>query len=164
VTLAVLAVLVAVAIPSFRHLLDRQALRMAQVDYIAALQHARDLAVNDQVHVVFCPSSDALTCNDDSVWRNGWLIGRDPNKRGQPEDAPLYVGGKYSNRLNVLGSDSKKNVRFKPDGTAGGSNQTFNICVRGDDSRALNVVVARGGRIRGDVASAADAAKCAASD
>jgi Tfp pilus assembly protein FimT len=105
-----------------------------------------------------------LTCNNDSIWRDGWLIGRDPKNRGQPEGAPLYVGGQYSNRLNILGSDSKKSVRFKPDGTVGNSNQKFNICLRGDDSRALNVVVARGGRIRGEVASAADAAKCAASD
>jgi type IV fimbrial biogenesis protein FimT len=162
VALVVLAILAAVAIPSFRGLIGRHEMRVAQTDYIAALQHAHDLAVNDQVRTLFCPSSDALTCNNDSNWGRGWLIGRDPQNNGQPDGAPLYVGGKYSDRLNIVGG-SKKSVRFQPDGTASGSNQTLTICVKGDDTRALKVVVASRGRIRGEVANTEDAAKCAAS-
>ena len=164
VTLVVLAILAAIAVPSFRGLLGRHELRVAQTDYIAALQHAHDLAVNDQVRVLFCPSRNTVTCNDDVAWRSGWLIGRDPANKGQPDGAPLYVGGTYSRRLNIIGSGSKKSVRFQPDGTIGNTNQTLTICLRGDDSRALNVVVARRGRIRGEVASAAEAARCAGSD
>lgn len=163
VSMVVLAVLTIIAIPSFRHLIDQQTLRQAQMDYIAALQHAHDLAVNEQVRVVFCPSSNALTCNN-AAWNNGWLIGHDPENKGRPVGAPLYVGGKYSSRLNIIGSDSKKSVRFQPDGTVGASNQTLFICLRGDDSHALKVVVARRGRIRGEVASPVDAAACAGLD
>jgi type IV fimbrial biogenesis protein FimT len=161
---AVLAVLAMIAIPSFRHLIDSQELRLAQMDYITALQHSRDLAVNEQVRVVFCPSSDALTCNNDGAWSGGWLIGRDPRNKGQPEGAPLYVGGKYSKRLHIVSKSNKKNVQFQPGGSVGTGNQTLVICLRGDDSRALKVVIARGGRVRGDVASPDDVSACAGLD
>lgn len=163
VSLMVLAILATVAVPALRSLLDRHELRVAQTDYIAALQHAHDLAVNDQMRVVFCPSTDAHTCND-GTWGRGWLIGRDAQGDPQPDGMPLYTGGKYSIRLRVVGADGKKNIRFQPDGTAGNTNQTLTLCVTGDDPRALNVVVARRGRIRGGVADIADAAKCAITD
>jgi type IV fimbrial biogenesis protein FimT len=162
--LVVLAVLVSIAVPSFAHILDRQELNIAQEDYITALLHARYLAVNDQVRVVFCPSSDGRTCNNNSDWTDGWLIGRDPNNKGQPDGAPLFVGGRYSKRLNIVGSDSKRSVRFKPDGSVGNSNQTLTICLRNDASRAMSVKVALRGRVRGLVAEAADAARCAEAD
>lgn len=164
VTLVVLAILAAIAVPSFATMLDRQELNAAQDDYITALLHARYLAVNDQVRIVFCPSGDGRTCNNDSAWSDGWLISRDPNNEGQPDGTPLYVGGKYSKQLNVVGSDSKKSVRFQPDGTVGNSNQTLTICLRNDASRALSVVIALRGRVRGVVAEAADAERCAGSD
>jgi type IV fimbrial biogenesis protein FimT len=160
VVLVVLAVLTTLAIPSFRSLLDRHELRVAQIDYIAALQYAHDLAVNDQVRTVFCPSTDKLTCND-GAWTSGWLIGRDTQNKGQPDGAPLYTGDKYSSRLNITHTGGKS-VRFQPDGTAGNTNQTLTICLLGHGTRALNVVIARRGRIRGEVANAEDAAKCAA--
>jgi type IV fimbrial biogenesis protein FimT len=161
VALLVLAVLAAVAIPAFRGLLDRHALRVAQTDYIAALQHAHDLAVNEQVRILFCPSRDGLACNN--AWNAGWLIGRDPQNAGQPDGTPLYTGSRYSSRLNII-STGDKSLRFQPDGTAGNTNQTLTICLLGDASRALNVVIARRGRIRGAVAGAAEAAKCATAD
>ncbi|QAU25469.1 prepilin-type N-terminal cleavage/methylation domain-containing protein [Dyella sp. M7H15-1] len=164
VALVVLAVLTAIAIPAFHDLVGRHELHVAQTDYIAALQHAHDLAVNDQMRIVFCPSSNALTCNNDSVWISGWLIGRDPQNNGQPDGVPLYAGGRYSSRLNIVGSDSKKSIRFQPDGTVGSSNQTLTICLRNDASQALSVVIARRGRVRGEVATAANAEKCVGVD
>jgi type IV fimbrial biogenesis protein FimT len=162
VTLAVLAVLAAIAVPAFARMLDRQELNVAQNDYIVALLHARYLAVNDQVRTVFCPSHDGRTCNS-SDWTDGWLIGRDPSNKGQPDGGPLYVGGKYSRRIHVI-SSSKLSIRLQPDGTVGNSNQTLTICLRNDPSRALSVVIAKRGRVRGQVANAADAATCAGVD
>ncbi|WP_229720804.1 pilus assembly FimT family protein [Dyella nitratireducens] len=53
ITLAVLAVLTAIAIPAFHRMMMGHELRAAQTDYIAALQHARNLAVNEQVRITF---------------------------------------------------------------------------------------------------------------
>jgi type IV fimbrial biogenesis protein FimT len=163
VVLIVLAVVTAFAIPAFSRMLDSHQLRMAQTDFIAALQHARSLAVNGQTHTLLCPSRDALTCNSNSDWSDGWLVGRDKGK-GELDGLPLYVGSRGFMRLSIVGSDSKKVIRFNPDGSASNSNQTLYFCVRGKSDRALLVVISRLGRARGDVASASDAEKCAAND
>lgn len=163
VTLAVLAVLAAVAVPSFANMVARQELNVAQSDYIAALLHARYLAVNEQAPTLLCPTIDGRRCNERGAWTDGWLIGRDPDNQGQLDGSPLYAGGKYSGRLNIV-SSSKQGIRFKADGTVGNSNQSLTICLRNGEPRALRVVIARRGRVRGEVADAADAAKCAAAD
>jgi type IV fimbrial biogenesis protein FimT len=160
VVLIVLAVVAAFAIPAFSRMLDNHELRTAQTDFLAILQHARSLAVNGQIHVVLCPSRDALTCNSDSDWTHGWLVGPDKGK-GVLDGQPLYASGKDFTRLHIFGSDSRKTIRFNPDGSTTNSNQTLYFCVRGKSDRALLVMIARLGRARGAVASASDAEKCA---
>ncbi|HTV85636.1 MAG TPA: GspH/FimT family pseudopilin [Dyella sp.] len=164
-TLAVLAVLAAMAIPAFHRIMERHELRTAQTDYIAALQHARNLAVNEQRQMIFCPSRDGLRCNGDAAWSGGWLIGRhDLDNKGQPLGTPLYTGGHYSEKILITGSDAKKYVTFKTDGNVGSNNQTLTFCVRDLPQQALKVVIALRGRVRGEVAAATDASPCAVPD
>ncbi|GLQ46945.1 hypothetical protein GCM10007862_19960 [Dyella lipolytica] len=165
IVLVVLAVVATIAVPSFRHLLNGHELRLAQTDYIAALQHARNLAVNEQVRVIFCPSRNALTCNGSSSWNDGWLIGRaDPQNKGQLVGPPLYVGGRYRSSLIISGSTAKKYIWFDPDGSAAGTNLSLLFCVRGEPQRVLKVVIAPKGRVRGDVVDANDTTPCATSE
>jgi type IV fimbrial biogenesis protein FimT len=165
IALAILAVLAAIAIPSFHHIIERHELRAAQTDYIAALQHARNLAINEQRQMIFCPSRDGLRCNGDGDWSGGWLIGRhDLDNNGQPAGSPLYTGGHYSEKLVIAGSEAKKYVAFKTDGSLTGSNLTLKLCARGAPRPVLNVVIALRGRVRGEVAPATDASPCAATD
>lgn len=164
-TLVVLAVLATVAIPSFHHLFERHELRAAQTDYIAALQHARNLAVNEQRQMIFCPSRDGLRCNGDGSWSGGWLIGRhDLDNKGQPLGSPLYTGGHYSEKIAIAGSEAKKYVAFKTDGSLAGSNQTLTFCIRGEPQQALKVLIALRGRVRGEIATPADASPCNTSE
>ena len=163
--LAVLAALAAMALPSFHRLLDGHELRTAQTDYIAALQHARNLAINEQRQIVFCPSRDGIRCNGDGSWNGGWLIGRnDLDHAGQPIGPPLYVGGRYSEKIVIAGSAAKKYIAFKTDGSLTSSNQTLSFCVRGESQRVLKVIIALRGRVRGEVASPNDASPCATSE
>lgn len=165
VALAVLAVLGAMAVPSFRHLLEKHELRTAQSDYIGALQHARNLAINEQRQIIFCPSRDGMRCNGDSSWSGGWLIGRhDLDNKGQPVGQPLYVGGRYSEKIIITGSETKKYIAFKTDGSVAGTNQTLSFCIRGKPQPALKVLVALRGRVRGEVANGSDATPCATSE
>ncbi|WP_192555509.1 GspH/FimT family protein [Dyella acidiphila] len=163
VTLAILAVLAAAAVPAFAHLLARQELAVAQSDYLNALSHARHLAVNEQVALLFCPSRDMQRCNADGAWSGGWLIAHDGGHAGQADGSPWYRGGPYSGRLNIV-SSSGQGIRFQTDGTVGNSNQTLTLCLRHDTAQALSVVIARRGRVRGSRATAADAARCADAD
>jgi type IV fimbrial biogenesis protein FimT len=161
VTLAVLAVLIAMAVPSFHRLMIGHELRAAQSDYMAALQHARNLAVNEQVRVILCPSRDALTCNDDNDWQDGWLVALDPGGKKQPDGQPRYVGGKYSGSIRIVGSD-KKYFWFKPDGTSAGTLQRLVFCTRERSPRILVLRVAMQGRIRAAIPDADDVTKCMA--
>jgi type IV fimbrial biogenesis protein FimT len=160
-TLAVLAVVTAIAVPSFHRLMVGHELRVAQTDYMAALYHARNLAVNEQVRVILCPSRDALTCNDDNDWQDGWLVAFDPDGQKKPEGQPRYVGGKYSNSIRIVGSN-KKYFWFKPDGSSAGTLQRLVFCTRERSPRVLTLRVAMQGRIRAAAPEAEDVAKCSA--
>ncbi|MFK2890591.1 GspH/FimT family pseudopilin [Dyella flagellata] len=161
IALAVLAVLATIAIPAFRRLVVGYELRVAQSDYMAALQHARNLAVNEQVRTIFCPSRNALTCNLDNQWEGGWLIGRDPSGKQQVEGKPLYTGGRYSPSIRIVGSD-KKHFWFKPDGGSAGTLQRLVLCTHERPPRIRVVRVAMQGRIRAAPPEREDVAKCPA--
>jgi len=163
IALLVLAMLIATAVPALRGMLAGHELRTAQMEYIAALQHARNLAVMEQVRIIFCPSRDAHTCNGDNHWRDGWLIGRDLDRQQQSSGPPLYVGGKYSDAIHVVGSQ-KKYFLFKPDGSSANSMQSLVFCTREQPPRVRVLRVAREGRIRAAPPEAADVAQCAAND
>lgn len=162
-TLAVLAVVTAIAVPSFRRMMVGHELRAAQTDYMAALNHARNLAVNEQVRVVLCPSRDALTCNGDNDWQSGWLVARDPDGKKQPEGPPLYVGNRYSGAIRIVGSE-RTHFWFAPDGTSAGTLQRLVFCTRERSPRILVLRVAMQGRIRAATPDAEDAAKCSPED
>ncbi|WP_233841259.1 GspH/FimT family pseudopilin [Dyella sp. 2HG41-7] len=150
-TLVLLAVLAAMAVPAFHRMLEGHELRVAQTDYIVALQHARNLAVNEQTRVIFCPSQDALTCSGSKSWGNGWLIGLvDSKKKTQMAGPPRYTGRGYRDALTVASNSSRNYVWFGPDGSSVGTEQSFFFCVKDDPQRILSVVISKVGRVRGE--------------
>jgi len=150
VALAVLAVLVAMAVPALHRMVEMHELRAAQGDYIAALQHARNLAVNEQVRIIFCPSRDGLRCSGDDAWSQGWLIGKaDRDNDGQLLGSPRYLGRAYRDTL-VIVSNKQKYVWFSPDGSASNTFQSLSFCIRGDRGRLLKVTISSRGRVKGN--------------
>jgi len=63
--------------------------------------------------------------------------------------------------LTILSSVGRHYVRFRPDGSARGSNITLPFCRVGNAEHALSVVVSNAGRVRGAPASASQVATCA---
>lgn len=150
IALAVLAVLIALAVPSFHRMLETHELRAAQSDYLAALQHARNLAVNEQVRAIFCPSRDQRTCSSDGSWGDSWLIGKaDPDKPSQLLGPPRYAGQKRRDALVVTSSSKLGYVGFDPMGTSINTNQTLSFCMKNETQPILKVIVSLAGRIRG---------------
>jgi type IV fimbrial biogenesis protein FimT len=159
--IAIMGILASVAVPPLHKLLGRNALQSAQMDYIAGLQHARGTAVMTGAHTVFCPTRDGRQCTDEAMWDQGWLIGRDRDNDNQPDGGPLYIGMSGHGRVRVRSNDGRHQVRFRPDGSAGGSNLTLLLCIPGQPEHALSVVVSNSGRIRGAAATPAQATSCA---
>ncbi|OOG64099.1 pilus assembly protein [Rhodanobacter sp. B04] len=159
--LALMATLTGIAIPPLRQLLSGNRLQVAQTDFIAALQHARETAATTGKPTLFCPTRDGRNCSNEWRWESGWLLGHNANRNNQPDQQPLYTGHGYTDQLIIHSSTGRRFVRFQPDGSASGSNLTLVFCQRSSPRNALNVVVSNSGRIRGAPASAAEAAGCA---
>lgn len=159
--LVIIAVLTGVAIPSLGQLLSRNQVQVAQMDFIAALQHARGAAITTGRHTLFCPSRDGNRCSDEMRWDVGWLVGHDTARSNQPDHGALYTGGGYGGKLTIQSSSGRHFVRFRPDGSASGSNITLLFCQRSNPQHALSVWVSQAGRVRGAPASASQAADCA---
>jgi type IV fimbrial biogenesis protein FimT len=159
--LAIMAVLVTIAAPSMHRMLGRSRLQSAQIDLIAGLRQARYSAVSHGVITLFCPSPDGLRCADSSHWESGWLTAADRDGDKQPDHAVIYTGSAPPG-VRVLSSNGRHRVRFHPDGSARGTNLTFTLCLPGQHTEVLTVVVSNPGRVMGGVASKDDAARCEA--
>jgi type IV fimbrial biogenesis protein FimT len=157
--LAIVGTLLGTALPSLLHVLGRNQVQVAQSDFMTALQHARSNAAINGKRTLFCPSLDGRHCSGQTQWEHGWLLGLDTDGDHQPDGGPSYTGAAYAG-MRITSSQGRHDVRFQPDGSAGGSNLTLVFCDPGRDDHVLSVVVSNPGRIRGAPATAAQAAKC----
>lgn len=84
--LGVLAILVAISVPSFRSYTLRSRVTAATNDLVSALNLARSEALRASANAVACASSnpDAPTpaCSNDTDWATGWIVFVDTNRDG----------------------------------------------------------------------------------
>lgn len=74
VTLLIMAVLAALAVPSFVCLINKTRLSSAANDYMAAIYGARSYAIRNNHTTRLCPSRDGTYCDDKPSPSAGWLI------------------------------------------------------------------------------------------
>lgn len=159
--LAIVAVLVTIAVPSMQRMLGRSRLQSTQIDLIAGLRHARHAAVTQGSTTLFCPSPDGMRCVTSSRWESGWLTASDRDGDKQPDHAVMYIGSAQPG-VRVLSNPDRHYVRFRPDGSASGTNATFTLCLPGQHAEVLTVAVSNAGRVMGGSASKDYAARCEA--
>jgi type IV fimbrial biogenesis protein FimT len=170
VTIAVLAIVMSVAIPSFSSLVNNNRLTAQANEILAAVMLARTEAIKQNENMVFCHSSDGVNCSAPPAagWQ-GWLV------HGTVEDVPIASGIVESARLVVLPSANVANavisgvgnsIRFTPQGllrsgnTNNPLNGTLRICLP-DTEISLNirdVEMRSGGRAR--VSSVSEGQAC----
>lgn len=159
--LVIAAVLLCIAVPAMGNMLARYQLTTAQIDLIAALQHARSLAVSSQRRMLFCPSFDGRQCADGTHWERGWAMGPyRSNNADQLDGPPSQVNAGYS-QVVIVSTAGRKRLRFQSDGTTGGSTVTFTLCRKGHPEDALSLTVTNMGRVATAKAAADKAASCA---
>ncbi len=144
VTLAVLAVLVTIAVPSMRDLILDARLSSQSDALVAALSLAREEAVQRRTDVTFCPaSSDSNTdavCSATATWEKGWLVRSGGNvvRRIQPNDGVSVTNANISVVFNgTLGSAT----------TAA----SFDLCISGRKQQTVSVSLS--GRVSKAVSS-----------
>jgi len=74
VTIAVMAILLAVAIPSFNDVLLGNKLTAHANNLVASTFIARSEAIKRNVAVTLCASSDGANCATSGGWEQGWIV------------------------------------------------------------------------------------------
>lgn len=74
VTIAVVAILAMVAMPSFNHLIRRHRVSLATNQLMGDLAYARAEAATRGSFVSLCASSDGASCSGSTSYADGWLV------------------------------------------------------------------------------------------
>lgn len=162
-TVAILAVLLALGAPAYGKLIGRTHGQTARSALNASLSQARMTAVSRSEHVVACPSEDQQTCTRTTQWHHGWLVFADlDHDRAHSADEPVItVQQALPAGVAILSTTGRLHVDYQADGSAGGTNLTLTICDRsGGAENATTLVINQAGRIRNGAASPAAAAAC----
>lgn len=153
VTLAVLAIVMAIAIPSFTGQIQRNSSLAIGEDFVTALNFARNEAIKRKVPISICPSNDDGTqCG--TSWSAGWMVFVD----GAPSEAEssatvsevLRLWSDINPRAEITvsrGGASADFIRFAGMGVLariGGAMDSVNITAQlancsGEASREINI-------------------------
>ncbi len=154
VVLSILAILAAIAIPSFAHQLQQRRVEALVYRFIADLQLARSAAVTRSARTTIAPT-------DGEHWDRGWQVFIDTNRDAalNAEDVILAQAPGVDSALTIRGNASGQDwVSFTADGRPSllnGSFQagTFTMCAGPD--LGTQVIMSRTGRVRLQAAGSA---------
>jgi type IV fimbrial biogenesis protein FimT len=155
--LAVSAVLVSVAVPSFGALASSTRVSSTSNEVLAGLLLARSEAMKRRLRVVMCKSADGATCAAGGQWQQGWIVFTDTDADGQRDagEALLHIQAALPPRMRVSGTAPvARYVSYTPSGatkTVGGGFQagTLTVCsASAGPASGRQIVVSASGRPR----------------
>lgn len=140
VTVAVGAILVAIAIPSFTTYIQNGRLTAQANSLVMSLDYARSEAIKRDVAVSACAADvNSTTCNGSATWTTGWIV-PDPSSATPLQAVPALTGN-VTLTAQLAGA-----VTFNPNGTAGAA-ASFKLCDRRGGAYAQDVEVSASGRV-----------------
>ena len=152
-TLAVAGISIAILVPGWHGLTNRNQISSTSNQLLRHLRYARSEAVNRYSDVSLCPSEDGFACSGDPRgWHKGYIIfvDQDSDRRRTEGEQLLWHQQSQAHKLRLHSTAGRPAVRFRPNGGAWGTNTTFSICL-GDDPDSHRAVVLYGtGRARTD--------------
>lgn len=157
VVLAVGAVLLAMAIPSYAFLVNSSRLAAVTNDLVTALHLARSEAIKRGMRVTVCKTSNAMAetpvCDTTASWQQGWLVFVDGGTKGVIDsgDTLLRVQDRVSPAVTITtGTNYGSFISYLPSGKSQGSNVangTVYVCLA---STRRDIIISPAGRIRLD--------------
>jgi type IV fimbrial biogenesis protein FimT len=147
VTLSVLAILLAIGIPSLQMFIQNSRLQSQSASLMGDLNYARAEAVRLGSPVAVCASANGATCSGALTWETGWVVFNDINTDNVVDAGELLRAAPTLGGGNTLRAGGAL-VRFNALGYSNGFNDTFSVC----DSRGLGsargVILSNQGRVR----------------
>ena len=159
VSISILAILLAVAIPGFQGMIASARLTTASNDLLSTLAQARSNAIKTGSRVTVCMSENGTTCTSTGGWEQGWISFVDKTRSGT--SAAVDTGEVVATAFAALPSGVVINgnlpyISFSADGQpktmAGGFlSGTLRICSTSaaltNDKRARNLTLNSAGRL-----------------
>ncbi len=149
--IALLAIFIALAVPSFFTAIQNNRITVQSNDLLTAFHLARSEALKRNQPVVVCASEDGLTCDGD--WTDGWIVAEDSATPGAGAPTIVRVLRVWSGPpggFEITGPDV---LRFLPRGSmdaAMGVTFPATVQVRVDGCRgdqARDILIDRSGRV-----------------
>lgn len=159
--LAIAAVLLAVAAPGFKNLLERNRLQSAANNLYTSLMLARSEALKRNQAVQLCKgtstgSAASCTSGTSGEWEGGWIVHLDannPTSFSDPNDVLVVRDGLKSGDT-LRASGNVNSVSFRPDGSINPATN-FVLCNADADTNTARVIeVSVTGRPRVSVSAA----------
>jgi type IV fimbrial biogenesis protein FimT len=153
--LALAAVLMTQALPSFSGLSERAQVRTTVQELVTTFSRARTEAIMRHHQTTVCPLPEerALRCAENSTWEHGWMVYFDYDRNDERSNAePVLSVFDAIDALNMQlrSTVGRPRVRFLPNGLASGSNATLRLCVPDRPELGRAVVVNNAGRVRSE--------------
>ena len=142
VTLAIGAILLAIAVPGYAFLVSSSRLTTVTNNLVTAIHLTRSEAIKRGTRVTICktgnPMADPPACDAAAEWHQGWLVFVDAGERGviNAGDTVLRVQGPASEGATIQPNYNYRHfISYRPTGTSQGSSGlsigTISICVSG---------------------------------
>ncbi|HEU5137745.1 MAG TPA: GspH/FimT family pseudopilin [Steroidobacteraceae bacterium] len=119
VTIGVVAVLLGLAVPTFREFTRNNSVTAVQNDLVTSFNLARSEALRRNRPVSICASADGTTCGEDTDWNQGWIAFIDRGTAGELNEAAgdsLLNAWISANSELTFFSDGSTYVQYRPTG------------------------------------------------
>jgi type IV fimbrial biogenesis protein FimT len=136
-TIAIAAIVMALAMPSFRYVTNSNRIAGEINGLLGDLQFARAEAIKEGRTVTVCVSQDDLSCSGAPSWENGWIVFSDPANVGvvDANELPvLRVQSAFSGGDTFAANNALAVITFNREGYAIGT--TNNTLITLHDSTA----------------------------
>jgi type IV fimbrial biogenesis protein FimT len=125
IVMAIMAILMAIAIPSYRYVTSSNRVSAEINGLLGDLQFARAEAIKEGTTVVVCMSSSGTTCDaagsPDQNWQKGWIVFSDSiTTNGQVDagEAIYHVQGQFTGTDTLVANDTISEISFNREGFA----------------------------------------------
>lgn len=131
VTIAVLAILLGIAAPSFNDVSLSSKLSSHANNLIASINMARSEAIKRNVRVTLCASADGTDCATSGGWEQGWVVKYDASNNSCNASSPdwkvIHRQQAASSGLKISETNSVRSLCFDPTGV-GATAATLTLC------------------------------------
>jgi len=157
ITLAIAAILLSMAVPSFLTMLQNNRMATQVNDYVTSLNVARSEAVKRSSRITVCKSANNTSCATTGGWQQGWIVFIDADNDATVDageevlraHGPIESGNTLVGTANVVNYISFISTGFSLliDGSA--QNGTVVMCdSRGFGTDARAIVLSASGAVR----------------